>query len=457
MRIAINSSSCFRDSNIRLDARYHLSDGKLAKRMVLTSKYDINNLRDVATDIFYGGRARRVYVKDKEKGVPFMGSADMLKTDFNGLKYISRKHTSNLSSYIVKPGWILVSRSGTIGNTTYTNADFDNKAASEHIIRIIPNGKMLPGTIYAYLSSKFGYALMTQGTFGAVIQHIEPEFLAKLPVPTFSENLQNRTNTLIQESAELKEKATAALRTAHGLLTSRIFEKPISRRVMIGSCTSKNVATVLQSRLDASFYLNLIPIEDDFSHNIKFQALRTLVKRPMFTALRGKRNYVKNGIKFLSTTDISQSNPLLINQFLSLNTFGLKSLIVEKNWILVARSGSEILGSSFLVDSSYDKTAVNEHSIRVIIDETKISPHFIYGYLSHPRIKDYIRAGIYGSAILTINEDYLERLKVPMLPADTVKEISDLVLLYQQSKEESCRLEFEAISLIEQEIESWQK
>lgn len=457
MKLFIAKSKWLEESDLRLDGKFHLSDGRIARIDINNSPYALKKIADVSKDIFYGGRDRRIYVNDPTKGVAFMGSAAMLKSDFNNLKYISRKHTKNIKSYLLDKDWCLVSRSGTIGNTVYTNTDYQNKAASEDIIRVLPEKNILPGVLYAYLSSKYGYALLTQGTFGAVIQHIEPDFIANLPIPDFPDSFQKKIHSLIAKSAKQKESSTAALASAHKLFDENIFKSNSYKNPRINTCDLNAINNRLQLRIDATFYLNLIPMEDMFRDDVVFDRLENLVKHPMFTSQRGKRIYVKRGIKFLSTSDISQSNPLRINKYLSLKTNGLKTLVVQKNWILVSRSGQEILGSCFLVDNTYNDCAVNEHSIRVIINEEKISPHYVYGFLSHPKIKNYIRAGIFGSAILTINEDYLQMLKIPILSHKLLSQITDLVLSYQTCKEEACKLEYEAIALIENEIESWQK
>ncbi len=457
MKLIIAESKWLNDSDLRIDGKFHLSDGRVARLTIGKSPYVVKTIGSVTKDIFYGGRDRRVYVEDSSKGVPFMGISDMLKSDLNSLKYISTKNTKNLKTYILHSGWTLVSRSGTIGNTVFTNSDYSDKAASEHIIRLVPETNILPGVLYAYLSSKYGYALLTQGTFGAVIQHIEPQFISELPIPDFPKSFQNKINELILKSANLKEKSTAALASAHQIFNENIFNEANTLSLRVGGCDYVTICDLFQQRFDASFYLNLLPIEKTFKKDVQFETLGTLVKKPMFTAQRGKRVYVKRGIKFLSTSDIAQSNPLRINKFLSLKTDGLKTLVVKKDWILVSSSGQEILGSCYLVDNTYNECAVNQHSIRVIIDEKKISPHYVFAFLSNPKVKDYIRAGIYGSAILTINEDYLAMIKIPILSVQLSKKIADLILSYQNCKEEACRLEFEAINLIEKEIESWQK
>lgn len=457
MKVTSAKSDWIKESDLRLDASFHLSEGRSVRKLIANAPYEVRDLEFVTTRIFYGGRAKRNYVKDPSRGVPYMGGAGMLKSDFTSLKYISKKNTPFLKEYLLEKGWILISRSGTIGNTVYTNDNFVGKAGSDDIIRVIPNGKISSGTLYAYLTSKFGYALMTQGTFGAVIQHIEPDFLSSLPVPIFPKELQKKVEELISAAADLRYKFTSNLKLAHDLFDKSIFHerKPLTKK--IGTYGSDTILNGLHRRLDATHYLNLITIEEAFKSDITTKELRDLVKHPMFTAQRGKRNYVKKGVKFLSTTDISQSNPYLINKYLSLKTIGLKTLMVKKDWILVASSGQEILGNVFLVDDTYNDCAINQHSIRVIIDEQRISPHYVYGFLSYPKVKKYLRAGIYGSAILTINEDFMERIKVPILSSETMNDISNYVQFYQQQKEEACKLEFKAISLIEQEIESWQK
>lgn len=138
MKLIIAESKWLNDSDLRIDGKFHLSDGRVARLTIGKSPYVVKTIGSVTKDIFYGGRDRRVYVEDSSKGVPFMGISDMLKSDLNSLKYISTKNTKNLKSYILSSGWTLVSRSGTIGNTVFTNSDYASKAASEHIIRIIP-------------------------------------------------------------------------------------------------------------------------------------------------------------------------------------------------------------------------------------------------------------------------------------------------------------------------------
>lgn len=188
---------------LRFDSSYHLSDGVTVKCNIVASPYPLMLIGKAAERIFIGGRARRVYVKDRKHGVPFLSSSDILQADLENVKLASKKYTPNIEEMTLQKGWTLITRSGTIGNCAFANAKHAQKLASEDVIRLVPNNILKQGYIYAYLASKPGYSLLTQGTFGAVIQHIEPAFVASLPIPVLPEAFQQEVDNLIQESARL--------------------------------------------------------------------------------------------------------------------------------------------------------------------------------------------------------------------------------------------------------------
>ena len=159
----------------RLDAPVHLSDGVMANRLIESSPYGYMTIGDVSSRIWHAGRWKRVYVNKRENGIILLGSSAILKSNLEDEKLISRKYTDDIEDKRLKKGWILISCSGTIGNCAFTNAQHAEKLASQDVIRINPNNILRPGIIYAYLASKYGYSMLTQGTFGSVIQHIEPE------------------------------------------------------------------------------------------------------------------------------------------------------------------------------------------------------------------------------------------------------------------------------------------
>jgi len=80
--------------------------------------------------------------------------------------------------------------------------DMAGLACSEDVLRVVPDVSCIPpGYLYAFLSSRFGVSLVVSGTYGAIIQHIEPEHISGLPVPRFANDFERRISSLIEEAA----------------------------------------------------------------------------------------------------------------------------------------------------------------------------------------------------------------------------------------------------------------
>lgn len=171
------SSQDIKSASFRLDSNYHLSTGNSSRRAVLSSPYGTTNISEYTSRVFYGNRAKRIYVKKDNAGVPFLSSSEILKADFDNVKLVSQKYTPNLEELKVQQGWTLITRSGTVGETAFCSKAHEGKLSSDHVIRVVPNSKIKEGCLYAYLSSKYGYSLLTQGMFGGVIQSIEPKYI----------------------------------------------------------------------------------------------------------------------------------------------------------------------------------------------------------------------------------------------------------------------------------------
>ncbi len=74
----------------------------------------------------------------------------------NPLKYLSREQ-EHLDEVTVRKGWLLVTRSGTVGRVTMCPEEWDGWAASEHIIRVAPhNDGCLGGYLLSFLASPMG-------------------------------------------------------------------------------------------------------------------------------------------------------------------------------------------------------------------------------------------------------------------------------------------------------------
>jgi hypothetical protein len=215
-------ASWLREQGFRLDAPPFLSGAVEARKLLEqlpVKKEPLALLAQGDLGIFHAGRIKRSWVIEPEYGIPFLSSTDILQADLSRLSLISKQVITENPQLTIRKDWILITRSGSIGRMAYSRPDMDGMACSEHVLRVVPNpNQILPGYLYAFLSSKFGVPLVVGGTYGAIIQHIEPHHIASLPVPRLGEEIEVRVHELVQEAADcltahsmLLHKATSTL------------------------------------------------------------------------------------------------------------------------------------------------------------------------------------------------------------------------------------------------------
>lgn len=451
MKVLNVNKSWIVDNSNRLDAKPYLSEGKIVLKHLLKNKGKLNKLRFLSKEIFYGGRDKRVYVDSDKKGIPFMGSSDMLKSDFSALKLVSIKYTKKLNEQLLKKDWILISRSGTIGNTVYTNIDFENKAASEHIIRVIPNGKVPSGYLYAYLSSKYGYNLLTQGTYGAVIQHIEPHHIEDLPVPILPEEKQQQIHQLIVDSANLRVEANKLLKEAVDYFDNLFPVEGITK------IFKKNVK---QLNFSWASYNNNIEADSIYKNNEieRFASLREFISKcfapPLFKHIYLDKD---NGHPFLTGAELTKFNKKFYRWLSPRGVKNINDYKVSKGTLLLYKSGTTdggILGNVFIADAILDSACLSDHVIRIMFEDLNMA-YWFYAFFKSKIGVRLLQKTATGSMIPFITPERLLDIKVP-IPDDNYFQIIQLISESIQKSEISQIKENQAINLIENEIDAWQ-
>ena len=242
MKTAITSAEKLHDSGRRLDASYHASDGIKAlhfirrwagqpeqpaapalgrtrdRRRTTYGTYRLDPLEEVCLPggIFIPSRFKRIFVDDLDHGVPYLTGGSIMQADpLMGARYLSYRFTANLDELALHERMILVTCSGTIGNSVYVNANFKDAVGSPDLLRIVADpAKIPPGYLYAFLSSPLGKALIEQKTYGAVVPHIEAHHVTDLPIPRLDPATELRIHELIERAAALRVEANEKLAQA---------------------------------------------------------------------------------------------------------------------------------------------------------------------------------------------------------------------------------------------------
>jgi len=452
MKISTVKFKEVKSAGIRLDAPVHLSDGILAKRLIRNSPYHLLKIGDVAERVWHAGRWRRVYVTNPEHGITLLGSSAILKSDLSNEKMISLKYTDDIEDKKLQKGWTLISCSGTIGNCAFANAQHAEKLASQDVIRLKPNNILREGLVYAYLASKYGYSMLTQGTFGSVIQHIEPQNVEAIPIPEFPDTFQQEVDDLIQESARLREEAADALEEA-----VRYFDEKYSIKDGLTKCFSLKLS---QLKLGIAAYNNNLEV-DEFIDKYKKDSIRLkditskIFAPPMFKHIYLDKN---NGFPFMTGSELTQFNLRYYRWLSPRGVKDIKDYIVNKGTLLLYKSGTTdggILGNVFIADKKLDGCCLSDHVIRIVFNDEDMA-YWAFAFLKSKGAVKMLQRLATGTMIPFITPERISEIQIP-IPDNNYDKIVKLVDNYIELNSQSKENETRAIRMVEQEIEKWDK
>ncbi len=101
-----------------------------------------------------------------------------------------------MQELIVKRGWSLVTCSGTIGRTCFVWDNYEECAASQHILRTMPIDKEIDSAyLNAFLASRYGYEQILRFRHGSVIDEITDKQIGQVLVPCPSRKEQKQSVT----------------------------------------------------------------------------------------------------------------------------------------------------------------------------------------------------------------------------------------------------------------------
>ena len=196
--------------NLRLDTSYHIPLFHLAIQNLIKAKLGtIRKLGDVA-DSFVPPRFKRAYVRNSADGIALLQGTHIPQIIPQDMKYIWNK-MKNLNAYIVIKNWILVTCSGTIGRLSIVRDYWDEWAATNHLLRIIPNeNEIHPGYLTAFLLSIYGQVQFQRLIYGGVVDEIGEAgelFNDILILKPKNKDIENKIGNFTFEAYDKRDKA----------------------------------------------------------------------------------------------------------------------------------------------------------------------------------------------------------------------------------------------------------
>lgn len=451
-------SSWLQEGGRRLDCTPYTSGALEARdtlRRLPVRKDALNNLTTgYAGGIYNGPMFKRNYVESPEYGVPFISSGSMLLADLSNLPLLRRKDAESprLSYLRLQPGTTLISCSGTVGRMAYVRPDMDGMWSSQDVMKVVPDpARIPPGYLYAFLSSRYGVPLVVSGTYGAIIQHIEPAHITDLPVPRFDRQSEQKISKLIEAAGSERTTASQKRRAAITL-----FEKAIGwtsfRNITIDNQT---MASALLRRMDALYHSAKVELSKEFLSTNSSLLLSDQVAQ-IFEPGRGPRLKVDDpvyGIPFLSSSAVFEVSPdgeYCVSRSLTPN---LRSLLISANDILLPRSGQlgGIIGRAVLPLAHNIGNAGSEHLVRVRCRTISDAAYLWTALASEPGYWAILGTA-FGTSIPSLDPSLIGQLKIPWLKEKHRSDIEMLVREGTVAQDRAITLENDALQLLERMI-----
>lgn len=406
-----------------------------------------------AGGIYNGPMFKRNYVDSAEYGVPFISSGSMLLADLSTLPRLRRldAESGRLSYLRLRPGMMMISCSGTIGRMTYVRPDMDGVWSSQDVLKVVPNPERVPsGYLYAFLSSRYGVPLVVSGTYGAIIQHIEPEHIAELPVPRFGPVFEQEVAQLIDAAAAERVAASKHRRAA-----LELFQAKIGWNRHADSIARAPMASALLGRMDAFHYAPRVETGRASLAAHLGVRLGDQVER-VFEPNRGSRLKVTDpafGVPFLSSSSVFELNPsaeYLISRSL---TPHLEGLLVSDCDVLIPRSGQlgGIIGRAVLPLPMNVGQAGSEHLVRVRCHSPQDAAYLWAVLASEPGYWALVGTA-FGSSIPSLDSSLISDLTIPWLSDLDRQEIGALAEKAVVAQNKGNELEAKAVALLEEKI-----
>jgi type I restriction enzyme S subunit len=458
-------SSWMENNGRRLDCNPYLSGAFEAKVILEKLSAKKQPLHEVTQGgmkgIFNGPRFARNYVEDPEYGIPFLGSVDILAADLSNLTLLSKKQVASHPELLIDEGWTLITCSGTIGRMVYSRSEMMGMAGSQHFMRVIANpDKILPGYLYAYLSSSFGVPIVISGTYGSIIQSIEPQHIADLPVPRLGKDIEEKAHKNIEESAKLRSEYQIQIKEATHRLFSAVGLKDITAVDWHKMGKDLGFSHNLESHISLRA-ANFNPRFKKLCETISSTQYKEIDEICMPGTLQRAGRYKRIdadpefGCQLIGQRQLFWLRPE--GRWVAKSALG-DDVFVKPGTILVAARGtlgeSELYCRSEFIWGAAISMAYSEDMLRIIADEQIMPRGCLFAFLRSETAFRMLRSSTMGSKMQDHHHEFVSHLPVPYPDKEIQQEIHEIVVNAYEKRHLSNVLEDEAVAIVEQAISS---
>jgi len=435
----------------RLDAEVYLSGGFKVREAILR-EYAGSVALGTLAEVTQPDRLKGVRVAP-EHGVPYLLPTQAFDIWPSPRKWLAPSKIPNICDYYVEPGWILVTRSGSVGQPIIAYAPHIDRIISDDLLRVKIRDIAIRGYLYTFLLTHQGRAMMLASHYGNVIKHLEAEHLIDLPVPVIPELVEEIGAAILAVSSARDE----AYRLDMG--ARELFEKSLGIPPSASGASFSTSSTELNRggrRLDASAHNPLARSIGELYRERARAVVRVGSVARAFVPNRFKRIFGEAGTPYLDSEPIFKINPGISKVLTPATPIKPEDYFVEAGWLLIACSGQiyGLNGQAILATRWHEGKVVTQHIMRLVPDTGKVQAGYLEVALTHPTLgQPLILSRAHGTSVPELDPEDIEGLPLPRLASDIESEIATMAERASELRMEADEKENGAVERLERELE----
>lgn len=439
--------------DVRLEASTYLRDGYGFVR--LANQCDNHKRLGDLADIWQPSRLTG-YTVPEGKGLPFFTAGQVFEDFPRVRKWLAAPFVPQADSRFVKQDWLLLSRSGVVGNVTAVYPHHLNKVITDDLLRIEPKDQDEYGWLYAYMKTDFFKQIARASQYGHMIKHIEVahanEFPVIMPDAATRKAIGDKAAEAVRlrgEAWKLRDDAFETIERAIGHEGGGTNTSTIRGEVRLSQILER------RSRLDADSYCGQINAVDALLERCATDKLKDLVS-DVYLLPRVARTFGTGGVPFATPSDLFDVNAKPAKHIYAKLIPNHEAFMLKPGELLMVRSGQKygLLGRVMKITENHRGVFGSDDPIHIKPNEGKIRTGYLLAYLNDPALgRPSVVRNAYGTSIPHLDVKDIKKIRVPRLGSDVESAIADLMDKSVSTSAKADRLENEATKLAQEQID----
>lgn len=365
----------------------------------------------------FGAYALMNDVSYREDGIPFLRCVNIKNgyALFDDVLYIDEKAHKILTKSEVRPGMLLFTMSGTVGNATVALPEWKYPINSnQDIAKIVPKDDVSPYYLLAFFESNFGRQIVRRLPVGSVQQHIFLWQLQRLPIPLTSGDFQKVVSQTVMNSFQQEAESDRHLHHAEQTLLRALgLEHWRPPEPLTYERKARDVFAA--ARLDAEHYQEqyYTLAKKLLSYKNGCVTLGDICPNPVNGV--EIREYEDEGVPYLRVGDLHHltvdlSSVMRIAPKAAAQQ--ISKVKLESGDVLMSRSGS--LAVTGVVEPEWTHSVISSHLIRIRMRQN-FDPYYVALFLSSVPGRIQIERQSNGGVQPEINHAALKSILLPRL------------------------------------------